>query len=113
MAVSGVFSGEVFTSLNAATAVGAGDVAAIGGPAALGGVPRKIAWEKRVTGGPAAVQVDIEGSLDNSNWYQLDTENTTGNTFREITQRGAKFIRARLVTLTGGTSPTVTARILP
>ncbi len=113
MAVVGVFSGEAFTSLNAATATGPGDVAAVGGAAPLGGVPRKIAWEKRVTGAPTAVQVDIEGSLDNSNWYQLDTENTTGNTFREITQRGAKFIRARLVTLTGGTSPTVTAKILP
>ncbi len=113
MAVVGVFSGEVFTSLNAATAVGAGDVAAIGGPAALGGVPRKIAWEVRVTGAPTAMQVDLEGSLDNSNWYQIDTYNTVANTLREVTQRGAKFLRVRLVTLTGGTSPTVTARLMP
>ncbi len=113
MAVVGVFSGEAFTSLNAATATGPGDVAAVSGVNPLGGVPRKIAWEKRVTGGPTAVTVNIEGSLDNSNWYTLDTDNTTANTFKEITQRGAKFIRANLVTLTGGTSPTVTVRILP
>ncbi len=113
MAVVGVSSGEAFTSLNAATAVGAGDVAAIGGPAALGGVPRKLSWEVRVTGAPTALQVDLEGSLDNTNWYQIDTYNVVANTLREVTQRGAKFIRARLVTLTGGTSPTVTARIMP
>src|SRR3970040_898986 len=113
MAVVGVFSGEVFTSLNAVTAVGAGDVAAVSGVNPLGGVPRKIAWEVRVTGAPTALQVDLEGSLDNTNWYQIDTYNVVANTLREVTQRGAKFIRARLVTLTAGTSPTVTARRMP
>jgi hypothetical protein len=113
MAVVGVFSGEAFTSLNAVTAAGNGDVAAISGVNPMGGVPRKIAWEVRVTGSPTAMQVDLEGSLDNTNWYQIDTYNTVANALREVTQRGAKFIRARLVTLTGGSSPTVTARILP
>ncbi len=113
MAVSGVFAGEVFTSLNAATAVGAGDVAAIGGPAALGGVPRKLSWEVRVTGAPTAMQVDLEGSLDNTNWYQIDTYNIVANTLRQVVDKGAKFVRANLITLTAGTSPTVTAKILP
>jgi hypothetical protein len=113
MAVVGVFSGEAFTSLNAATATGAGDVAAVAGSAALGGVPKKIAWEVRVTGSPSAMQVDLEGSLDNSNWYQIDTYNTVANTLRQVVDKAAKFVRARLVTLTGGSSPTVTARILP
>ncbi len=113
MAVVGVFSGEAFTSLNAATGTGAGDVAAIGGPAALGGVPRKLSWEVRVTGAPTAIQVDLEGSLDNTNWYQIDTYNVVANTLRQVVDKGAKFVRANLVTLTGGTSPTVTAKILP
>ncbi len=113
MAVVGVFKGEVFTSLNAVTATGAGDVAAVGGPAALGGVPRKLSWEVRVTGAPTAIQVDLEGSLDNTNWYQIDTYNVVANTFRQVVDKGAKFVRANLITLTAGTAPTVTAKILP
>jgi hypothetical protein len=61
-----------------------------------------------------AVTVDIEGSLDDSTWFQLVSHAFSAG---EITAEGAmfhladmpvKYLRANLTTLTGGTAPTVT-----
>ena len=61
-----------------------------------------------------AVTIDVEGSLDDSTWFQLVQHAFSAG---EITAEGAmfhladmpiKYIRSNLTTLTGGTAPTVT-----
>ena len=61
-----------------------------------------------------AVTVDLEGSLDDSNWFTLISHPLSG---AEIIAEGAMFhvnnklvlfVRVNLTTLTGGTNPTVT-----
>jgi hypothetical protein len=66
-----------------------------------------------VTGAPASCAVQLQGSLDNVNWYSMGsaTSNTSGTAVVNATSMPALWVRANLTTLTGGTAPTVTALI--
>jgi len=68
-----------------------------------------------ITGTPTSVRVKLYGSLDKALWsYMLDhtltADELTATTAMVIpqTEPVVNFIKAELVTLTGGTSPTVT-----
>jgi hypothetical protein len=101
-------SGFYFTSLNAATATGAGSefTASQAGDTRSG-----FTWTVVVTGSPTAVVVNLEGSIDGANWFTLDTCNATTSEMRHVINKDVVSLRANLATLTAGTAPTVTARI--
>jgi len=103
--------GEANTSLNAKGSSGAGDTFGI---VPFGGfpLPRVFGWDVVVTGSPSSLRVDIEGSLDGTTWFQLDTYTTAASTLRFIVDKPVRYIRANLVTLGGGSSPTATTRIV-
>ena len=67
------------------------------------------------TGDPTAVSIILEGSLDEQTWYQLAIHNTLGDdlvnqqTMFHVTSKLVNAVRINLSTLTGGSSPTVTA----
>ena len=67
-----------------------------------------------VTGSPTAVTVDLEGSLDNITFFQLDThpfnngEIPSGKSMFHVINKPVRFVRLNLTKLTGGTAPTVT-----
>ncbi len=110
MARYGLAHGDTGKSLNAATVTGPGDDFALP-HFIIGAQLEKLTWEIVITGAPTAIQVDLQGSLDGVNWYQIDTYNTVANTLRFVVDKRVRFVRANLITLTGGTSPTVTANI--
>ena len=96
--------------LNAATATGAS------ASWAVRRVPRNHTVQATMGGTvvATAVTLDLEGSLDNSSWFQLANHVFTA---AEITAEAAMFhaankptryVRLNLTTLTGGTAPTVT-----
>jgi hypothetical protein len=60
-------------------------------------------------GGLSALTVNLEGSLDGTNWFTLDqTTNATGET-RHVAGKPVRYIRANIVTSTVSSgSPTVT-----
>lgn len=68
-----------------------------------------------ITGGPTAVTVVIEGSLDGVNWEAIGTiafsagELAQGFAFLSIVGKPRDHIRHNLTVLTGGSSPTVTS----
>lgn len=67
-----------------------------------------------VTGGATAGRVKLEGSHDGSNWAVLaQTATFDGSTEYLLDYTGSlvRYVRAELVSLGGGTSPTVTATI--
>ena len=68
-------------------------------------------------GSPTAVKVNLEGSLDGVNWTTLAVFDTgagaTNFAIASSTSTMVLYARANLVTLTGGTTPTVKATILP
>lgn len=61
-----------------------------------------------------AVTVDLEGSLDGLKWFQLAQhiltagEITAESALFHVVNTPVNFVRANLITLTGGTAPTVT-----
>lgn len=68
-----------------------------------------------LTGSPTACIVDLEGSLNGTNWFRLARWSIAGGqasgdlVFSSATP--ASQTRANLTTLTGGTAPTVTAKV--
>lgn len=97
------------TSLNAASSTGAGASVDIGSPR------RMLTMQCIVTGSPSAAVVNLEASLDNVNFTALGQWSLTGGqaTGGMISVAGhvVEFARANLLTLSGGSSPTVTALI--
>lgn len=71
-----------------------------------------------VSGDPTAITVDIEGSIDGINWFQLDTHAFSGGelaaliAFYHIVDKPVKHMRANVTALTATTSATVEVLLL-
>ena len=67
------------------------------------------------TGAPTHVTVALEGSLDDATWYTLaehdwvNEEIAAQTAMFHVTAKVVRYVRLNLSTLSGGTSPTVTA----
>ena len=106
---------QEFTLLNAVTATGRGAI--------VSGMKRFYKdWtcEVTLTGAPTAVTLAVEGALNSTPVSPMTGSGGHIFTAEEIGQQkamfeiidaGAFFMRANLLTLTSGTSPTVTAKI--
>lgn len=68
-----------------------------------------------LTGSPSSVVIDLDGSLDGDTYYQLASHTVTAQELAtdsfmfHVTSKLVRYVRLNLVTLSGGTSPTVTA----
>jgi hypothetical protein len=62
------------------------------------------------TGSPAGFVVHLEGSHDDTNWVDLGSANE-GTPFIAVSYALVRYVRARLFSITGGSSPTVSASI--
>ena len=95
--------------LNAVTSTGAGS----SWPLRMGVKEHTV--QATFTGNPTAVSIILEGSLDEQTWYQLAVHNALGDditnqqTMFHVTSKLVNAVRINLSTLTGGSSPTVTA----
>jgi len=94
------------TSLNAATATGPGAVKDLEGSFDFHTI------FVHSTGG-ASWSVTLEGSHDGVNWDAMATVTYSGNidTMTPVSGLLVRYVRANLISLTGGTSPTITASI--
>lgn len=64
-----------------------------------------------VTGSPSGCQVNLDGSLDSSFWFDISGAQTcTSSTAFHVVNRAVMFVRANLTTLSGGTAPTVSPK---
>ncbi len=68
-------------------------------PYVHGEMPYTFAWQISVLNGGTftSIQVDLQGSLDGTNWYQLDSSTNVAGEMRSITGKKAKYIRAKVV----------------
>jgi len=76
------------------------------GTAYLGGAEMHT-WQVIVTGNPTALEVKLEGTIDGTNWFVLDTSKTVASEMRHVVNKLVWQVRPKLLTLTGGTVPTV------
>lgn len=63
-----------------------------------------------VTGAPSTCTYRLQGSNDNTNWFNISASDITctSSTQAYETSKPARWVRGNLLTLTGGTSPTIT-----
>jgi hypothetical protein len=99
----------VGTSLNAVTTTGPGIGVSFDTPKTL------VQMQVSFTGSPTTLRVDLEASADGINFFgsgQVDNSNNPGHIQLLGDRVPVISARANLVTLSGGTSPTVTAVII-
>jgi hypothetical protein len=102
--------------LNAATTVAAGTGQHITGgrPPTHGFNPSIHTCHVKITGSPTAVSVALNGSVEDADYGQLAThtftagELTAGYVEFHVTSKPVEWVQGEVLTLTGGTSPTVT-----
>lgn len=64
-----------------------------------------------IVGSPSACTVRLEGSLDNTNWFDVSGSQTcTSNVMFHVDGKPLAYVRANLLTWTGGTSATISYR---
>lgn len=111
MTIANPISGidQPLVSLNAVAGVVAGSQIDFSRPR------RNISMQVVFTSDPT-VKVSLEGTIDGVNWFILASFDTdTGNINKDIISADFVYVisaRANLITLSGGTSPTVTATVL-
>lgn len=68
-----------------------------------------------VSGSPSTLEVHLEGSLDGETWYSMGTSASTGPVFALTAFASfacpARFVRANVTAISGGSSPAVTVTI--
>lgn len=67
-----------------------------------------ITWQYTFASAPSAVSLALQMSNDNSVWTDLDTGTATAGETKNAAVTAAAFIRARIVSQTGGGNQTVT-----
>jgi len=73
--------------------------------------PRSHAWEVKYSAAPSTVSLRLEGSLDGTNWYTVDSYATATNTLRWVVDKPVRYVRGYLASWVG-TSKTVAVRWL-
>jgi hypothetical protein len=110
MALTAYERGTRGVSLAAVISTGAGDEFALA-PYFLGVLPSVFAFDILITGSPSGVTVLLEGSLDGTNWFTMETVAGTSDSLNFSVDKPVRFVRANLTVLTGGSSPTVAVGI--
>lgn len=95
---------RLLTLLAAVTATGAGTAFD------LGTMRDEFSLLAATTGSPT-FSVTFQGSLDGTDWFALGSAISSVTNGTAVTGQIARYVRANLTTLTGGTSPTVTAEL--
>jgi hypothetical protein len=99
----------VLTLLNAVTGTGAGTSNNISST-----FPSKMTWQYVITGGTlSALTINLEGSIDNTNWFILDTTTQVTDQMRHIANKPILYVRANITSWTVGTStPVLTCKFI-
>lgn len=94
------------------SATGATSATLFSSTARIPGMPTHHTAELIVTGGPAACTYRLQGSVDGTTWFNISAADVTctSTTVAFESNKPAKNIRGNLLTLSGGTAPTVTLK---
>ena len=60
-------------------------------------------WQVIFSGTITDAEIALEGSIDGSNWFELDFTTSTSNEMRHVVNKPVRYIRANVKTLTGTT----------
>ncbi len=75
--------------------------------------PDKHTLQFITTGTPAAATLRLEGSIDGVNWFDLSgSQSCVSSGMFHVVNKPILYVRVNLLTLVGGTAPTVTSTYL-
>jgi hypothetical protein len=96
--------GSVAVSLSAVAATGAGTVYA--SPVVQGKLADRFTWTTTFTGTPTAITVNLQGSIDGTNYFTLDTSTSTTAEMRHVVNKPVRFTRCQIsvYTVNGSTA---------
>ena len=100
--------GIVDTILDAVATTTTGD--AYGIPYTKNGI--SLGWQMTFTGAPTVVSTTLQLSIDKTNWATIDTGTNISGEYRIVGAVIGKWLRVVLGTMTAGTSPTATCKII-
>ena len=70
---------------------------------------KTVTWQINSDSSGTAHDVRLQGSLDNSNWFDLDVSSTTGNEMRHVINKPVRYLRVNVVSMGDASSITVKA----
>lgn len=103
-------AGSLATSLSAVAATGAGDVFIT--PVINGKIASEYTWQVIYTGTPTAITVNLQGSIDGTNYFTLDSTTATASEMRHVTNKSARFVRCQISAYTVNGSTTTCAFVM-
>jgi len=71
----------------------------------------QLAWQVVITGTPVSITILLEGSLDNTTWFTLDSTSVVTGALRSINTPVA-FVRARVSAISAGTTSRISVTFL-
>ena len=100
--VAGADDEQLFTSLTAVSATGAGS--AVRSVQGTGG--RNFTWVTFFTGTPTSINVNLEGSVDGTHYFTLDSSTSTAGEMRHVAYKNVRFVRCNIsaYTVNGSTA---------
>ena len=72
----------------------------------------RYTWQVVYTGNAAASTMKLQGSIDNSNWFDLSTSTTTTSEMRHVKYKPIDSVRASWNTITWTTTGTATVKFI-
>ncbi len=71
----------------------------------------RLAWQTKFGTPPTAVQVDLEATVNGTDWKTIDSSTNVNGDTRIVIVGGLSAVRARLVSKTGGDWVNVFVRV--
>ncbi len=106
-----IFPGDVALAFNAEapTAGQASQQFALPDYSGRGEQGRTVRWQTIFASAPSAISITLQTALDDvdAHYQTVDTSTATAGEARTVTAVNAKFIRAKLTSITGGSGVTV------
>lgn len=90
--------GSMAVSLSAVTTTGAGTAFAM--PTINGTTPNKFTWQSVLSGTATSITVNLEGSLDNVTYFQMDQSTSTTTESRSVVNKPVKWVRCNITSYT-------------
>lgn len=106
-----IFSGDVALGFNAESpsAGQASQQFALPDYSGRGDQGRTVRWQTIFGSAPSAISITLQAAIDDvdAHYQTIDTSTNTAGEARTVTAVNAKFLRAKLTSITGGSGVTV------
>lgn len=107
--IQGIGRNQEFGAQTIMSAVGNGGGA--GDTYVLPGLMSRFTWSTALIGSPTGVSATLQGSIDGTTWFTIDTSISTTNETRHVVNKTVAYLRGGDPTLTGGTAPKVSIKV--